>query len=116
MRTATCPGSPAYAPPTSPNSPPMTGRCKCRCSTPTTYARPDARIDNGAALDGIYVIRTRVTPTHLHPTGVVVAYKSLAGLERDWRNIKTDNVDLRLTPHSHTARVEGHLLICMLAQ
>ena len=32
-------GSPRCAPPTSPNWPPRTGRCKCRCSTPRTWPR-----------------------------------------------------------------------------
>jgi hypothetical protein len=81
-----------------------------------THQRNQARIDAEAALDGIYVIRANVPATTLDPAGVVVAYKNLAGLERDWRNIKTDDLDLRPIHHYRTARVEAHLLICMLAQ
>jgi hypothetical protein len=80
------------------------------------YERNQARIDAEAALDGIYVIRTNVPAATLDPAGVVVAYKNLAGLERDWRNIKTDDLDLRPIHHYLTGRVEAHLLICMLAQ
>ena len=81
-----------------------------------TYQRNQARIDTEAALDGLYVIRTNV-PTHdLNPAGAVIAYKNLAGLERDWRNIKTDDLDLRPVHHYRTGRVQAHLLICMLAQ
>jgi hypothetical protein len=80
------------------------------------YQRNQARIDAEAALDGIYVIRTNVPAATLDPAGVVVAYKNLAGLERDWRNIKTDDLDLRPIHHYLTGRVEAHLLICMLAQ
>jgi hypothetical protein len=81
-----------------------------------TYQRNQTRIDTEAALDGIYVIRTSVNPDALDPASVVVAYKNLAGLERNWRNIKTDDLDLRPIHHYLTGRVEAHLLICMLAQ
>jgi hypothetical protein len=81
-----------------------------------SHTRNQARIDAEAALDGIYVIRTNVPTPDLDPAGVVVAYKNLAGLQRDWRNIKTDDLDLRPIHHYLTGRVEAHLLICMLAQ
>jgi Transposase DDE domain len=81
-----------------------------------TYQRNQARIDAETALDGIYVIRTNLPAADLDPAGVVVAYKNLSGLERDWRNIKIDDLDLRPIHHYRTGRVEAHLLICMLAQ
>jgi hypothetical protein len=84
--------------------------------TSFTYQHNQARIDAEAALDGIYVIRTNVPTATLDPAGVVIAYKNLASLERDWRNIKTDDLDLRPIHHYLTGRVEAHLLICMLAQ
>jgi hypothetical protein len=84
--------------------------------TSFTYQRNQARIDAEAALDGIYVIRTNLPGTDLDPAGVVAAYKNLSGLERDWRNIKTDDLDLRPIHHYLRGRVEAHLLICMLAQ
>jgi hypothetical protein len=80
------------------------------------YQRDQSRIDAEAARDGIYVIRTNVSTSDLDPADVVVAYKNLAKLERDWRNIKTDDLDLRPIHHYLTGRVEAHLLICMLAQ
>ena len=84
--------------------------------TSLTYQRNQARIDAETALDGIYVIRTNVPAATLDPAGAVIAYKNLASLERDWRNIKTDDLDLRPIHHYLTGRVEAHLLICMLAQ
>jgi hypothetical protein len=84
--------------------------------TSFTYQRNQTRIQAEAALDGIYVIRTNLTADALHPADAVLAYKNLAGLERDWRNIKTDDLDLRPIHHYLTVRVEAHLLICMLAQ
>jgi hypothetical protein len=84
--------------------------------TSLAISRNQARIDAEAALDGIYVIRTNVDDDTLDPAGVVIAYKNLSGLERDWRNIKIDDLHLRPIHHYLTGRVEAHLLICMLAQ
>jgi hypothetical protein len=84
--------------------------------TSLTWHRNQARIQAEAALDGIYVIRTNLDRETLDPAGVVTAYKNLAGLERDWRNIKIDDLALRPIHHYLTGRVEAHLLICMLAQ
>jgi len=84
--------------------------------TSFSHQRDQARINAEAALDGIYVIRTDVPATTLDTADVVVAYKSLSGLERDWRNIKIDDLDLRPIHHYLTGRVQAHLLICMLAQ
>ena len=84
--------------------------------TSFAYERNQARIDTEAALDGIYVIRTNLPAASLDPAGMVVAYKNLSGLERDWRNIKIDDLDLRPIHHYLRGRVEAHLLICMLAQ
>jgi hypothetical protein len=46
---------------------------------------------------------------------VVTGYKNLAHLERDFRSIKTDDLDLRPIHHRLTERVEAHVLICLLA-
>jgi hypothetical protein len=84
--------------------------------TSFTHQRNQARIHAEAALDGIYVIRTNVPAATLTPAHAVTTYKNLAGLERNWRNIKIDDLALRPIHHYLTARVEAHLLICMLAQ
>jgi hypothetical protein len=84
--------------------------------TSFSYQRNQARIDAEAALDGTYVIRTNLPADALDTAGTVSAYKNLSGLERDWRNIKIDDLDLRPIHHYLTSRVEAHLLICMLAQ
>jgi hypothetical protein len=84
--------------------------------TTLTITRDQAAIDAEAALDGIYVIRTNVAADTLDPAGAVAAYKNLSHLERDWRNIKIDDLDLRPIHHRLTERVQAHVLICMLAQ
>ncbi len=82
--------------------------------TTFTYHRDQAAIDAEAALDGIYVLRTPVPATELDPTAVVESYKNLAHVERDFRNIKTDDLDLRPIHHRLDERVRAHVLICLL--
>jgi hypothetical protein len=72
-------------------------------------------IDTEATLDGIYVIRTPVPDGELDAAGVVTAYKNLKYVERDFRHIKADDLDLRPVFHRLEKRVKGHVLICMLA-
>ena len=45
----------------------------------------------------------------------MAAYKDLANLERDFRHIKAEDLDLRPIWHRLEDRVRGHVLICMLA-
>ena len=80
-----------------------------------TWARDQERIGAEAALDGIYIIRTSVPASQLDAAGAVAAYKSLAQVERDFRIIKTDDLDLRPVFHRLGERVRAHVLICMLA-
>jgi len=85
--------------------------------TDTTLAitRKSEQIDAEARLDGIYVLRTSVPADQLDAAGVVVAYKNLAHVERDFRTIKVDDLDLRPVFHRLEDRVRAHVLICMLA-
>jgi hypothetical protein len=83
--------------------------------TSLTIERHQAHIDAEAALDGVYVLRTSVPADQLDPPAVVVAYKNLACLERDFRSIKTTDLDLRPVHHHLEDRVKAHVLICMLA-
>ena len=80
-----------------------------------TVARRQAQIDEEAALDGIYVIRTPVPAADLDAPAVVSAYKNLSRVERDFRSIKSDDLDLRPVFHHLEERVKAHVLICMLA-
>jgi hypothetical protein len=77
--------------------------------------RRQDQIGAEAALDGIYVIRTPVPAGQLDAPGVVTAYKNLKYVERDFRHIKADDLDLRPVFHRRERRVKGHVLICMLA-
>jgi len=79
------------------------------------FARNQDRIDAEAALDGIYVLRTSVDAERLDPAAVVHSYKNLAHVERDFRILTSDDLDLRPIHHRLDNRVKAHLLICLLA-
>ena len=51
----------------------------------------------------------------MDPATVVATYKSLSRVERDFRSIKSIDVDLRPTHHWTQDRVRAHVFICMLA-
>jgi hypothetical protein len=77
--------------------------------------RRDEAIEAEAALDGIYVLRTSVSPQRLESQDVVRAYKRLSRVERAFRGFKA--VDLQVRPiHHHTGdRVRAHIFLCLLA-
>ncbi|HEX6523619.1 MAG TPA: IS1634 family transposase [Streptosporangiaceae bacterium] len=84
-------------------------------STSLAVERRHDRIEEEARLDGIYVIRTPVPAGELDAVGTVTAYKNLKYVERDFRHIKSGDLDLRPVFHRLERRVRGHVLICMLA-
>jgi len=83
--------------------------------TSLTVTRRQDQIDAEAALDGFYVLRTPVPASQMDAPGVVAAYKNLRHVERDFRHIKSDDLDLRPVWHHLEERVRAHVLICMLA-
>jgi hypothetical protein len=80
-----------------------------------TATRRQAQIEEEAALDGLYVLRTPVPADQLSAPAVVCAYKNLKHVERDFRHLKADDLDLRPVFHRLEERVKAHVLICMLA-
>ncbi|MGH3468783.1 MAG: IS1634 family transposase [Thermocrispum sp.] len=83
--------------------------------TSLAIERKHDQIAAEAALDGIYVLRTSLPADTLDTTGVVLGYKNLAHVERDFRIVKADDLDLRPIHHRLEDRVKAHVLICMLA-
>ena len=61
------------------------------------------------------MLRTNVPADQLDTAGVITGYKNLANIERDFRIIKADDLDLRPIHHRLDQRVKAHVLICMLA-
>ena len=82
--------------------------------TSLAVTRRQAQIDEEAALDGFYVLRTPIPAAELDAPGVVTAYKNLKYVERDFRHLKADDLDLRPIYHHLEERVRSHVLICML--
>jgi transposase len=79
------------------------------------YRRDEASITREAQLDGFYVLRTNVSQEQLDTAGVVLAYKSLSHIERDFRRFKLTDLEVRPIYHYREDRVRAHLLLCMLA-
>jgi hypothetical protein len=79
------------------------------------FTRNTEAIAAEAALDGLYVIRTTIGPEQMDAAKVVATYKSLALVERDFRSIKSIDLDLRPIHHYTETRVRAHVFICMLA-
>jgi hypothetical protein len=82
--------------------------------TSLAVTRRQAQIDTEAALDGFYVLRTPVPAAELDSPAVVTSYKNLKYVERDFRHIKADDLDLRPVFHRLEERVKAHVLICLL--
>jgi transposase len=78
-------------------------------------ARKDAEIEQEAALDGLYAMRTSLPEETIDDAGAVRAYKSPSRVERAFRCPKT--VDLRVRPIHHwlEQRVRAYVFLCVLA-
>lgn len=84
-------------------------------ATSLRYERDQESIAAEDALDGIYVVRTSVSPELFAAEDAVGAYKRLSVVERAFRSLKT--VDLKVRPIFHWSadRVRAHVFLCMLA-
>lgn len=80
-----------------------------------TWERRQALIAEEDALDGIYVIRTKVSAEKMSTEQTRKAYQSLSKVERAFRSLK--DVDLQIRPIHHRLedRVRAHVFLCMLA-
>jgi len=72
-------------------------------------------IDQEAALDGIYVVRTSVSKALLSDQDAVLTYKRLAKVERAFKTLKSIDLQVRPIYHHLERRVKAHLFLCMLA-
>lgn len=79
------------------------------------YERKTASIEREQSLDGVYVIRTSVQKEALSSEQVVASYKSLSGVERAFRSLKSVDLHVRPVHHRLPDRVRAHILLCMLA-
>ena len=79
-----------------------------------SYQRKTEQIDEEAALDGLYVLRTTCPTDQLTTQAVVRVYKQLKLAERAYRTIK-DALDVRPIRHHLQDRVEAHFFLFLLA-
>ena len=79
------------------------------------YERKTEQIDQEAALDGIYVLRTSVPDTELSTNEVVRSYKNLEQVERAFKTFKGPELKIRPIHHHLDDRVRAHVFLCMLA-
>ena len=79
------------------------------------WRRNQERIDQEAALDGLYVIRTNVPKDDLPADEAVRSYKSLSRVERAFRSLKSVDLKVRPVHHRLAGRVRAHVLLCVLA-
>ena len=79
------------------------------------YSRKQAQIDEEAALDGFYVLRTNLNQQTLASNEVVRSYKQLAHAERAFRTLKGPELEIRPIRHRREDRVRAHAFLCLLA-
>lgn len=73
------------------------------------------KINQEAALDGLYIIRTSVPAEHMDAADCVRHYKSLSQVERAFRTFKSIDIKVRPIHHRLEDRVRAHIFLCMLA-
>jgi transposase len=79
------------------------------------YSRKQEQIDQEAALDGFYVLRTNLAEDTLTAPDVVRSYKQLAHAERAFRTLKGPELEIRPIRHRREDRVRAHAFLCLLA-
>jgi Transposase DDE domain len=79
------------------------------------YPRRQAQIEEEAALDGFYVLRTNLAADALAAPDVVRSYKQLAHAERAFRTLKGPELEIRPIRHRREHRVRAHAFLCLLA-
>src|SRR2546425_7065212 len=79
------------------------------------YRRKQEQIDEEAALDGFYVLRTNLAEQTLTAPDVVRSYKQLAHAERAFRTLKGPELEIRPIRHRREDRVRAHAFLCLLA-
>lgn len=79
------------------------------------WERDEASIEQEAALDGVYVVRTSEPKRRLSAQDTVRSYKKLGQVEQGFRCLK--GIDIRVRPihHRDDPRVRAHIFLCLLA-
>ena len=83
--------------------------------TTFSYSRRSENIAREAAIDGLYVVRAKVTDGDFTPSQLVERYKDLSLVENAFRSIKTVDLKVRPIHHRDEDRVRCHVFLCILA-
>ena len=83
--------------------------------TAVSWQRNTEQVEEEAALDGLYVIRTSVAHDRMTSDDAVRNYKNLSQVERAFRSLKSIDLEVRPIWHRLVDRVKAHIFICMLA-
>ena len=73
------------------------------------------KVDQEKRFDGCYIVTSDVGKDHMKTLEVVRAYKSLAFVERAFRNLETVQLEIRPVYHKTDERIRSHVFLCMLA-
>jgi hypothetical protein len=79
------------------------------------YRRKQEQIDEEAALDGFYVLRTNLAAAALTAPDIVRSYKQLAHAEQAFHTLKSPELEIRPIRHRREDRVRAHAFLCLLA-
>lgn len=81
-----------------------------------SFSRKEQAIRDEASLDGLYVVRAgRVKAEDMQTEQLVQTYKSLSGVERAFRCLKNESLEVRPVFHREEDMVRAHIFLCMLA-
>jgi transposase len=78
------------------------------------YKRKQEQIDEEAALDGFYVLRSNLAKQALTAPDLVRSYKQLAHAEQAFRTLKSPELEIRPIRHRREDRVRAHAFLCLL--
>lgn len=73
------------------------------------------KIQREEQFDGCYIIRTDVEEKTMNAKEIVDGYRSLTGVEKAFRNLKTVSLEIRPVYHHLDERIRAHVFLCMLA-
>ena len=80
-----------------------------------SWKRNQEKIDAESRLDGICVVRTSLPHTEIGAEQAVESYKALSRVERSFRILKADRLQVRPIQLYSERRVRAHVFLCMLA-
>ena len=80
-----------------------------------SWERNREKINAESRLDGVYIIRTSLSGTDIGAEQAVEAYKALSRVERAFRALKTDRLEMRPIYVYAENQVRAHVFLCMLA-